>query len=85
MGGPPLFLHLYLPPSGAIYIFVRKNSIPFELVKLVQGELDWSHRGVAEGPGHVLSLASSLPTRATPLPWVPKGELPGEGGHPQGW
>lgn len=26
-----LFLDLYLPPYHAIYIFTRKNGIPFEL------------------------------------------------------
>uniref|UniRef100_A0A8C6F3A4 GST N-terminal domain-containing protein n=1 Tax=Monodon monoceros TaxID=40151 RepID=A0A8C6F3A4_MONMO len=35
-----LFLDLYSPPCRAIYIFTRKNSIPFEMhpVELAQGE-----------------------------------------------
>ncbi|XP_007451116.1 PREDICTED: glutathione S-transferase theta-1-like [Lipotes vexillifer] len=35
-----LFLDLYSPPCCAIYIFTRKNSIPFEMhpVELAQGE-----------------------------------------------
>ncbi|XP_061026338.1 glutathione S-transferase theta-1-like [Eubalaena glacialis] len=35
-----LFLDLYSAPCRAIYIFTRKNSIPFEMhpVELAQGE-----------------------------------------------
>lgn len=35
-----LFLDLYSPPCRAIYIFAKKNAIPFELqaVTLAQGE-----------------------------------------------
>uniref|UniRef100_A0A8C9C794 GST N-terminal domain-containing protein n=1 Tax=Phocoena sinus TaxID=42100 RepID=A0A8C9C794_PHOSS len=70
-----LFLDLYSPPCRAIYIFTRKNSIPFEMhpVELAQGEhlkpeflkVNPLEKVPALRDGNFLVAESPLPSAAT--------------------
>ena len=65
-----LFLDLYSPPCRAIYIFAKKNGIPFEFrpVELGRGGswLGWATWGVASRSQILLSHPSSASPRGAP-------------------